>query len=149
MQLVNAWLPEDVRDQLLAATVSLKDDDHDFRAWPGGQHGAFSVASAYRILKYIPSSVNNMWHKLWHIEVPERVHTFLWLLKHNRLLTNSRKHRLGLGNATCWCTYSREAFFAADFESWVDINIGILSGDTGSMSWAAYWATAACHALWR
>ncbi|MCI57949.1 putative non-LTR retroelement reverse transcriptase, partial [Trifolium medium] len=36
------------------------------------------------------------------MEVAERVRVFVWLLKHNRLMTNARKHKMGLGSAACW-----------------------------------------------
>lgn len=46
-------------------------------------------------------SVNEGWMMVWMLNVPERVRTFMWLLKHDRLLTNLSKSRKGMGSAMC------------------------------------------------
>jgi hypothetical protein len=118
--------------------------------------------------------VNNVWRRLWHIEAAERVRAFIWLLKHNRLMTNSPKHRMGIGSADCWwchgteettlhvlrdCPYAmalwmntvsnnkRDWFFTVDFESWIDINITDAGEALNVDSWTSFWATS-CYYLW-
>jgi hypothetical protein len=38
---------------------------------------------------------------IWRLRVPERVKTFVWLLHHDRLLTNFNKSKMGLGSSMC------------------------------------------------
>jgi hypothetical protein len=41
------------------------------------------------------------WNKAWKLRVLERVRSFVWLMLHERLLTNLRKSSMGLGHAMC------------------------------------------------
>ncbi|KAI5395469.1 hypothetical protein KIW84_061876 [Lathyrus oleraceus] len=41
------------------------------------------------------------WKIIWRLKVPEVIKTFVWLLKHDRLLTNQSKSQRGLGVAAC------------------------------------------------
>jgi hypothetical protein len=54
------------------------------------------------MLNDIPQVESNVWQRLWHIDAAERVRAFVWILKHNRLMTNARKNKMGLGSAACW-----------------------------------------------
>lgn len=56
------------------------------------------------------NSVDHGWKKIWRLRVLERVKTFVWLLKHGRLLTNHSKSRKGLGAAACkLCGHTNES----------------------------------------
>lgn len=57
----------------------------------------FTVASAYMLL----AGVNNKgrWSgrlKIWHLKVQRRTKLFIWLLAHDRILTNMSRRRKGL-----------------------------------------------------
>lgn len=41
------------------------------------------------------------WSAIWKLQVPERCRRFIWLLHHDRLLTNHSRSRKGIGSATC------------------------------------------------
>lgn len=41
------------------------------------------------------------WRRVWNLNVLERVKSFMWLLKHDRLLTNASKSKMGLGSTMC------------------------------------------------
>jgi hypothetical protein len=115
-----------------------------------------------------------MWKKIWKLQVPERVRSFIWLLKHGRLLTNYRKSKMGMGSSFCafcgdveetelhvlrdcprcmnvWLNIihgnKREVFFNSTLQQWININInGTIEGIEVN-KWDSYWASA-CHSLW-
>lgn len=105
----------------------------------------------------------------------ERVRVFGWRMLHNRLLTNARKARWGLGSANCpRCTGLEESvihvlrdctaavgvwhhllrqecwyeFFTCDFEQWQELNLNLELGHHSEMRWGAVWITT-CSLLWK
>lgn len=46
-------------------------------------------------------SREEVWRKIWNLDVPERVKCFTWLFSHDRLLTNYIKSNKVLGYALC------------------------------------------------
>lgn len=98
----------------------------------------------------------------------ERVRYFIWLVYHDRLLTNTRMHKMHFGPPSCtfcqneikttlhvlrdcpltkvvWSNILdfqlRDRFFVEDLESWIGLNLD------GSMRWSSRWITA-CYFLW-
>ena len=58
-------------------------------AWCLTDNGCFSVKIAYQasVCGNI-SNQSNYWSLIWKIQGPYQMRTFLWLVAHNRLLTN-------------------------------------------------------------
>ena len=60
----------------------------DVLIWPLSPFGSYSVQSAYRMLveaenstlssSSSPMSPNNIWKKIWKLQVPNKVRHFLW-----------------------------------------------------------------------
>jgi hypothetical protein len=74
----------------------------DERAGVGGKRSDFSVASMYNnICGFKKSDAQPVWNKVWKLNVPERIRTFIWMVVHNRLLTNSLKSVMGLSHSMC------------------------------------------------
>jgi hypothetical protein len=115
-----------------------------------------------------------MWRTVWKLNVLERVRCFVWLLLHDRLLTNQRKSCMGLGHAMCsYCgnveetslhairdcklatpfllqlvpSEERSRFFMEDTQAWIVLNLtkGRTWGRGGE--WRDIWAMV-CHSLW-
>ncbi|PNY01766.1 ribonuclease H [Trifolium pratense] len=111
--------------------------------------------------------MTNDWDKVWKIEVPERIPSFVWLIKHDRLLTRYRLNYVHIGEPYCYrcgnvmettlrvlrdCPLAMviwlnavnlqqcEAFFTVDLSDWIKINFN-------QQKWVNFWAKA-CHALW-
>jgi hypothetical protein len=72
--------------------------------------GIFSIAEMYHALcDYDMNEIDKSWKDIWRLKVPKRVRAFVWIVKHNRLLTNERKHRMGLGSDICdFCRVSKD-----------------------------------------
>jgi hypothetical protein len=73
--------------------------------WPGNNLGQFTVSSAYNKLecgmRMSAQHTDQLWTKIWRIPSLERVRVFMWLIKHDLILTNFRLARWGLRNAYC------------------------------------------------
>lgn len=104
---LNSLLPEGILEQLAAYSLSDDPDSSDSIGWRKGTSGAFSVKSAYDIdLGDVDQVEPSKWNSIWKLKVPNRVRTFIWLAKHNRLMTNDNRVRRGMAASDkCWfCT---------------------------------------------
>ncbi|KAF7804220.1 putative ribonuclease H protein At1g65750 family [Senna tora] len=64
----------------------------DMLAWKGNEDGKFSVKSMYNMLGKVPSSEQgNTWNDIWKWNGPEKVRCFLWLCRHDRIMTNENR----------------------------------------------------------
>jgi len=99
--------------------------------------------------------------------VPERVRYFIWLLNHDRLLTNYNKSRMRLGSAMCsfcgnilenslhvlrdcplvmpiWLNVvpvnMRDRFFIGDLNQWIAFNMRNEKGWMLEVDWKDFWA---------
>lgn len=115
------------------------------------------------------------WSMIWKLLVPERVRSFLWLVQHERLLTNLRKSRMGLGSQFCNhcnavsecilhvlrdCPHAktvwshllkhdgRGLFFSCGLQQWIFLNLTASFGKDHSWNWGAAWGTA-CSLIWQ
>jgi hypothetical protein len=113
------------------------------------------------------------WNKAWKLRVLERVRSFVWLMLHERLLTNLRKSNMGLGHAMCrfcgdtvenelhairdcpvvmplWLNTVEESmrstFFISDWQQWLDLNLNSFGKWSENTTWKDYWATV-CHCI--
>lgn len=63
----------------------------DLCRWRWSTTGMFSVKSAYKNITakgVLNSESGSEWKDVWRSMIPPRIKTFLWLVKHGRLLTN-------------------------------------------------------------
>lgn len=56
--------------------------------------GFFTVKRAYQVLERMPTPpLWKCWERIWKIRVQQRTKMFVWLLGHNKLLTNFGRWR--------------------------------------------------------
>ncbi|PNX60889.1 ribonuclease H [Trifolium pratense] len=118
---------------------------------------------------------DSVWRKVWHLKVPERVRTLVWMTVHNRLLTNSLKSEMGLSHALCdscgdveettlhvmrdcprakniWnCVIpskDKAISYMGDLQHWISFNIHNSMQWMGSGKWCDFWAYC-CYCLWQ
>ncbi|CAJ2650297.1 unnamed protein product [Trifolium pratense] len=168
-------IPADILMKI-AAIIPPKDEyGNDERVGIGRNNCGFSVAGMYNnICCHHEVEDNNMWRKAWRLKVPERVRTLVWMILHNRLLTNSLKNKMGLSHAMCEycgdkeettlhvmrdCPKAREVwtyvvplslrgiFFMGDLQHWIGFNLNSNSQRRGREDWSDFWALS-CHCLW-
>jgi hypothetical protein len=132
------------------------------------------VAATYDLLCDFDSlDVDSDWRKVWSLEVQERIRHFMWIVKHNRLLTNYMKHKMHLGNAYCRhcgdtiettmhvlrdCPMAmmvlvrivdvdiRNQFFNVNLDNWLHLNLNF-AGSVNTGKWSELWSIT-CHSLW-
>lgn len=77
----------------------------DKTGWMDPATGKFSVSTTYDIAIGEDCSTDAAkWNSIWKIKVPNRVRTFLWLVTHNRIMTNENKVKRGMTESDkCWC----------------------------------------------
>jgi hypothetical protein len=69
----------------ITQTLSLN-DEQDTLIWKFEANGLFSVKSMYAIINFRGVMPVNV-HSVWKIKVPPKIHFFLWLIAHSKLLT--------------------------------------------------------------
>jgi len=101
-ELLNAWLPLEVLHKIEAIPPPHIIHGSDVRGSFSGDHENYLVAALYQELERFQNNITNSnWRMIWKLAVPERVRCFMWLMKHERLLTNYSKSRMGIRTATC------------------------------------------------
>ncbi|CAN1290443.1 Putative ribonuclease H protein At1g65750 [Linum perenne] len=72
-----------------------RDDDRDDELlWGPDPREKFTLKSAYEfIVDYGTSSGSNYWKTIWNRKGPSLVKHFLWLVAHDRILTNAKHFR--------------------------------------------------------
>ncbi|MCH81151.1 putative non-LTR retroelement reverse transcriptase, partial [Trifolium medium] len=172
--LLNGWLPDNILKRINAILPPHEEKGSDFQLGTGTHNNKFSIASMYEILcEFNKLDDEKVWLDIWKLRITERNRYFMWLVKHNRLLTNQVKARMGLGNAVCdfcgeeetslhvlrdcglsmgvWLAIIpnnlRDIFFEGNLEAWFQVNIMADSYIEGQLHWKDVWATT-CHCLW-
>lgn len=75
----------------------------DCCVWSLNSKGLFSIKSAYfSILKVDVTAENNGWKVIWNSKLPPRIKQFLWLVRHQQILTNNELVRRKIADdASC------------------------------------------------
>lgn len=83
----------------------------DTIGWSKEASGSFSVGSAYIASGEEGLTEAAKWNSIWKLKVPNRVCTFIWLVKHNRIMTNENRAKRGITKSdSCWfCTNIMES----------------------------------------
>jgi hypothetical protein len=101
-QLLEAWMPNHLLHKIAAIPPPSEENGCDEPVGICSDNNGYSVTAMYEQICGIQrENADTIWSKVWKLNVPERVRCFIWLLLHDRLLTNYRKSRMGLGHAMC------------------------------------------------
>ncbi|PNX79213.1 RNA-directed DNA polymerase (reverse transcriptase) [Trifolium pratense] len=150
----DTWIEEGLcLDQHINIPIVLPphvDNGRDERVGVGGNKKDFSVTSMYNNLRgFNKYDAHYMWCKVWKLKAPERVRTFIWLVMHNKLLTNSLKSVTGLSHAMCsYCRVVEETTLHVLRDCTLAKEIwGPAVPVASRRNWNAFWAMA-CYLLW-
>ncbi|KAJ8422016.1 hypothetical protein Cgig2_007566 [Carnegiea gigantea] len=159
----------------LSFEVSPGDDNDDQLVWDSTTHGSFSIRSAVALIRNdIQDTSNPGWELIWRAPLPQKMRFFLWLARHDRLMTNSNRFIRGLtDDPRCKgclngeehtvhllrdCKLAREiwthlvpharqiAFFNLPLKDWMSSNL--VNGSLSDRNWATIFATATWW-LWK
>lgn len=100
----NAWddtlarfLPQEVLYELSLRTLDVEMEEQDSLTWTRSSNGEFTAHSAYQTLMDIEATpIQGSWTKLWDINVAPKIINFMWLVMHNKLLTNMSRRAKGM-----------------------------------------------------
>ncbi|GLT78653.1 hypothetical protein SLA2020_501810 [Shorea laevis] len=109
--LLRHLLPTEIMNQLLLVQLESDNTDQDGIYWSEASHGKFSTSSAYNMVindNCVP--IASCWNKIWKIKAAPKEKGLLWLMLHNRVLTNSSRMARGLTNDDSCprCQHGRE-----------------------------------------
>ena len=68
--------------------------------------GQFTLKSAYSLIPPQPKDLmQDVWKRIWKLQVPQRLRMFVWLLTHGKVMTNSKRYKRGFitNPCCCWC----------------------------------------------
>lgn len=84
----------------LASTIVFSDNEYEL-VWQLTSNGVYSTQSLYKIVKFRGVTPAHT-PALWKIRVPPRVHSFLWLVSQNKILTRDNvSKRKKVDDETC------------------------------------------------
>lgn len=86
------------------ASVTVKSDQHrsDEARWLSGST-PFSAKSAYAVAsKWDEENLWDGWKSIWRLRVRQRVKVFVWLMAHEKLLTNGERLRRKMALSSLW-----------------------------------------------
>jgi ribonuclease HI len=174
--ILHDWVPEHILKKIAAVTPPSDDYGDDEWVMAGCSNDSFSVAGMYMVLSgYHGQEEITKWKRIWKLNVPERVRTFMWMMFHERLLTNSLKNTMGVSHRMCtfcgdveetvlhamrdcprameiWSSVisfsERGRFYMSGFQHWIDHNLTNSFQWSGSGNWCDFWALV-CHSLWQ
>lgn len=96
MERIAVFLPEFMRQRLLAVVIGGCYGVEDKMSWVGTENGRFTVSSAYLIQSVDEISkqcMSRFFDRVWRVMVPERARIFLWLVGNQVVLTNAERVR--------------------------------------------------------
>ncbi|XP_058727065.1 uncharacterized protein LOC131598487 [Vicia villosa] len=131
------------------------DAGSDIRIDVGQDGDHFNVGVMYRLLDDCEDNTSIVsWKYIWKIQATKQVRCSVWILHRDILLTNSRKHIMGLGSAMCsFCNNIEEDtnkqfnFFASNLKDWISSNMNCNLWWNADKDWMTFWATA-YHSIW-
>ncbi|KAJ8444644.1 hypothetical protein Cgig2_023707 [Carnegiea gigantea] len=85
-------LPTNILKMIATHRLTPGDDCDDFLVWDGSDSGRFSIKSMLKLIRINqPEEHDQIWDKVWKVHAPQRMRFFLWLVVHDRLMTNSNR----------------------------------------------------------
>lgn len=90
-------LPTTCLEKLAATVINCEDAENDRAGWRNETSGLYSVKTTYELASDSSSSIEAAkWNNIWKLKVPSRIKVFVWLVRHNRIMTNQYRFKCGL-----------------------------------------------------
>ncbi|CAN1322248.1 Putative ribonuclease H protein At1g65750 [Linum perenne] len=104
--LFNQFLSRDGCLQVAGMSPPSAGGGEDRITWGLERDGCFRICSAYLLVADEEGgTLDSIWRLIWRWKGPQRIRQFLWLVAHNRLLTNfehHRRHLVEFGACQAW-----------------------------------------------
>ncbi|KAF7800797.1 putative ribonuclease H protein [Senna tora] len=177
--------PPETEDELFCPTLASATDwnssefgaGKDSFAWIFSKDGQFSTKSAYMDVVFSGNSNTGfIWKKIWKCPAIQRAQSFLWILSHDCIMTESQRLKRKLSNSDMCrrCNLSRESslhairdcplvkplwykivdkkywsnFFSLELRDWVVFNLSRVTSDRLNLPWSSTFGTT-CWYIWK
>ncbi|KAF7822536.1 putative ribonuclease H protein At1g65750 family [Senna tora] len=148
---IDPYVSRDVHSSIEASTPPVQ-GRNDCVRWRRMHDGNFSIRSAYECLSAGNGATRStFWSRIWKWPVHERIRSFIWLLAHGKILTNShRLHRNLTNNASCpRCGREEETVLHAIRDcNVIEWNSKIHAGNDLSENWQSTFGVT-CWYVWK
>ena len=99
--MLTQFLPSDLLQKIASFELSTEEVG-DKPVWIANALGKFNIRSAIQIIQANDSASDSKWKTCWRLQLPQRIRYFLWLILHQRVLSNAeRVRRKLLDNPIC------------------------------------------------
>lgn len=82
-------------------------DVEDSLGWRWGSKRIFNIRSSCKVIALTISIADDGWKRVWKLQCPQQVRSFMWLVLNKRLLTNVERARhrftVQMGCNSCGC----------------------------------------------
>lgn len=86
------FLPADILKMIDSFELQEDPEAIDNIFWNGEASGGFSIKSALQLIRNdIEDLHSQAWRSVWKLPIPQRIRFFLWLVFHDRLVTNTNR----------------------------------------------------------
>lgn len=93
-QHIESLLPHSTLLKMASVVLNKSSEVGDLLVWGDEPDGRFTVSKAYRKLNFYENPGGwTGWRIIWQLKVQQRLRTFLWLLAHEKLLSNFSRWR--------------------------------------------------------
>ena len=89
-------LPSNIQ-QRIASVELINEEVGNKKMWIASKSGRFSIRSALSLIRPDNPSPTLDWRWVWRVRAPYHIQMFLWLLLHNKLLTNAERFKRHMG----------------------------------------------------
>lgn len=170
-------LPTSILLKLADTVLGQPENTQDKVGWLEKGINKFEVKTTYGLItRWRREDKWAGWKKIWSLRVHQRVRDCVWLLVHDKILTNVSRWRMGISiTARCsrcnepwedslhvfrdchkarkvWYLFHPQAqissFFSSSLKEWPEENLKCQSGDGEEFAWAENMSLI-CWALWR
>uniref|UniRef100_A0A803L951 Protein FAR1-RELATED SEQUENCE n=1 Tax=Chenopodium quinoa TaxID=63459 RepID=A0A803L951_CHEQI len=108
--------------------------------WGGSNHGKFSIKSAMEIIRKDDNLANdNTWNLIWKLKARQLAMVFIWLVMHDRIMTNANRFKRSITNDPWFktCSTHEETTLHAVRDCAI-MDCGFESGEMGEPVGIAY-----------
>ncbi|GLT37826.1 hypothetical protein SLA2020_121150 [Shorea laevis] len=92
-------IPVEIKECIRAIPLQYFSNQQDNFSWSLSSNGLFQSSSAYCLAKNIFSAQHESWNWIWKINTLPKIHHFIWLLNHGKLLTKDMLYDWGIGDS--------------------------------------------------
>lgn len=102
-------IPNVIKEKIKAIELNFGADRHDMIVWKGSSDGVPTTKYFFRFISQTKDQGNpNEWQCIWKLKCPQKLHFFIWLTAHDKLITNGFHASIALDDPNHCPRYQQE-----------------------------------------